>query len=190
MARKKVITKYILLDYGLQYLKEYGFDSFTARDIAQKFGISTQPIYSEYLNMNEYRSEVLKHTFYYMFDIKLSETYASDPLISYPIAFVRFSEDNPNLYHALFVKGFAYKKVMYDYSLAQYKKLVASVTKYHHLTETQIKNLHLRIWISVNGMAAASISEIYHFDEDYLKFIFEEMISHMLEEPNVSPKQN
>ncbi|SPC35494.1 hypothetical protein LPICM02_180017 [Pseudolactococcus piscium] len=39
-------------------------------------------------------------------------------------------------------------------------------------------------------MAAASISEIYHFDEDYLKFIFEEMISHMLEEPNVSPKQN
>lgn len=189
MARKKVITKDILLDYGLQYLQAYGFDSFTARDVAKKFGISTQPIYSEYRNMSEYRREVLKHAFYYMFDIKLNETYAADPLISFPIAFVRFSEENPNLYHALFIKGFAYKKVMYDYSLAQYKKLVATAANYQYLTEQQVDNLHLRTWIAVNGMAASSISEICHFDEDYLKFIFKQVISHMLEDPNVSPNR-
>ena len=189
MARKKVITKDILLDYGLQYLKEYGFDSFTARDVAQKFGISTQPIYSEYRNMSEYRIAVLHHAFYYMFDLTLHETYAADPLISFPIAFVRFSEENPNLYHALFIKGFAYKKVMFDYSLAQYKKIVASVTKYHHLTELQIENLHLRTWISVNGMASTSISDICHFSKDYLLFVFNQIISNMLEDPNASPNR-
>ena len=78
---------------------------------------------------------------------------------------------------------------MYDYSLAQYKKLVATAANYQYLTEQQVENLHLRTWIAVNGMAASSISEICHFDEDYLKFILKQVISHMLEDPNVSPNR-
>ncbi|MDN5983694.1 MAG: hypothetical protein L0H97_07125, partial [Lactococcus sp.] len=74
-------------------------------------------------------------------------------------------------------------------SLAQYKKLVATAANYQYLTEQQVENLHLRTWIAVNGMAASSISEICHFDEAYLKFIFEEIITNMLRDPNATPKR-
>ncbi len=73
MPRKKVITDEMLLDFGFQYLNTYGFEKFTARDVAQKFGISTQPIYGAFKNMENYKRAVLTHVFHYMFDVKLNE---------------------------------------------------------------------------------------------------------------------
>lgn len=187
MPRKKVITDEMLLDFGFQYLNKYGFEKFTARDVAQKFGISTQPIYGAYKNMENYKRAVLKHVFHYMFDVKLNEPYAEDPLISIAIAFIRFSEANPNLYRALFVDGFARNHLMFDYSFDNYKKLVAKSNKYQDLSEDQIDALHVRTWIVANGMAASSIAGIRTYTDDYLKSLFAEIITFIIEKPNLVP---
>ena len=187
MPRKKVITDEMLLDFGFQYLNTYGFGKFTARDVAQKFGISTQPIYGAFKNMENYKRAVLSHVFHYMFDVKLNEKYADDPLVSLCIAFIRFSEENPNLYRALFVEGFARNHLMFDYSLENYKKIVANSSQYQNLTEEQIDALHIRSWIVVNGMAASSIAGIRTYSNEYLITIFEEIINYILNNPNIVP---
>jgi AcrR family transcriptional regulator len=187
MPRKKTITDEMLLDYGLKYLNKHGFSKFTARDVAQAFGISTQPIYGAYKNMDTYKRAVLKHVFHYMFDVKLNEKYAEDPLISIAIAFIRFSEANPNLYRALFVEGFARNHLMFDYSFDNYKKIVANASQYQNLTAEQIDALHVRTWIIVNGMAASSIAGIRTYTDDYLTNLFEEIIEFILKNPNLVP---
>lgn len=187
MPRKKVITDEMLLDFGFQYLNTYGFGKFTARDVAQKFGISTQPIYGAFKNMENYKRAVLSHVFHYMFDVKLNEKYADDPLVSLAIAFIRFSETNPNLYRALFVEGFARNHLMFDYSFENYKKLAAKSDKYKDLTDDQIEALHIRTWIVVNGMAASSIAGIRTYTDEYLVSLFVEIITYILKNPNIVP---
>lgn len=185
MPRKKVITEEMLLDYGFQYLNTHGFDKFTARDVAQEFSISTQPIYSAFKNMETYKRAVLKHVFHYMFDVKLKEKYADDPLISLAIAFIRFSEENPNLYRALFVEGFARNHLMFDYSLENFQQIAAKSDRYRDLDQAKIEALHIRSWIIVNGMAASSIAGIRAYSDDYLISLFEEIITYILNNPNL-----
>ncbi|WP_332407430.1 TetR/AcrR family transcriptional regulator [Lactococcus laudensis] len=187
MPRKKVITDEMLLDFGFQYLNTYGFEKFTARDVAQKFGISTQPIYGAFKNMENYKRAVLTHFFHYMFDVKLNEKYSDDPLVSLAIAFIRFSEANPNLYRALFVEGFARNHIMFDYSLENYKKIIANSSKYKDSTDEQIEALHIRTWIVVNGMAASSIAGIRTYSDEYLASLFEEIITYILKNPHIVP---
>lgn len=118
----------MLLDFWFSIFEYLWFGKFTARDVAQKFGISTQPIYGAFKNMENYKQEaVLSHVFHYMFDVKLNEKYADDPLVSLAIAFIRFSETDPDLYRALFVEGFARNHLMFDYSFENYKKLLRKI---------------------------------------------------------------
>ncbi|GFH39948.1 TetR/AcrR family transcriptional regulator [Lactococcus insecticola] len=187
MPRKKVISEEMLLDYGFQYLNTHGFDKFTARNVAAEFDISTQPIYGSFTNMENYKRAVLKHVFHYMFDVKLAEKHDEDPLISLAIAFIRFSEENPNLYHGLFVDGFARNHLMFDYSYNNYKKVVADSSTYRNLDEARIDALHIRTWIIVNGMAASSIAGIRSYTDEYLHTIFKEIISFIIDNPNLTP---
>ncbi|GFH41790.1 TetR family transcriptional regulator [Lactococcus hodotermopsidis] len=187
MPRKKVITDEMLLDFGFKYLQKYGFEKFTARDVAKEFSISTQPIYGAFQNMEKYKRAVLDHVFHYMFDVKLAEKYADDPLVSLGIAFIRFSEENPNLYRALFVEGFARNQDMFDYSFDNFKKLVLVSDKYKNLAADRVEALHVRIWVVVNGMAASSIAGIRSYNDEYLKAIFEEIITAIINNPKLVP---
>lgn len=187
MPRKKVITEDMLLNFGFQYLNKYGFEKFTARDVAQEFSISTQPIYSAFKNMEAYKRAVLKHVFHHMFDIKLNEKYADDPVVSHCIAFIRFSEQNPNIYRALFVEGFARNHLMFDYSLEKYQQVLAQSDRYNDLTTEQVDALHIRTWIIVNGMAASSIAGIREYSNDYLVSLFDEIIDYIINNPNIDP---
>ena len=76
---------------------------------------------------------------------------------------------------------------MFDYSLENYKKIVANSSQYQNLTEQQIDALHIRSWIVVNGMAASSIAGIRTYSNEYLITIFEEIINYILNNPNIVP---
>jgi AcrR family transcriptional regulator len=187
MPRKKVITADMLLEFGFKYLNTYGYEKFTARDVVSKFGISTQPIYGAFKNMDCYKQAVLDHVFHYLFDIKLTEPYAEDPFVSIAIAFIRFSEENPNLYRALFVEGFAKNRNMFDYSLKHFKQAITTSEKYQNLSEELMEALHSRSWIIVNGMASASIAGIRSYDQEYLVRFFNLIADAILKNPALVP---
>lgn len=62
MVRKKVYKKQHILTAAQDLLTEKGFSFITARNVAEHMGISTQPIYLEFKNMEELKLTLLKTT--------------------------------------------------------------------------------------------------------------------------------
>ncbi|WP_049218827.1 TetR/AcrR family transcriptional regulator, partial [Enterococcus avium] len=54
--RRKVYTKDQILKAAYEVVENEGFSGFTARNIAKKMGISTQPIYLEFKNMSDLKN--------------------------------------------------------------------------------------------------------------------------------------
>ena len=54
--RRKVYTKDQILKAAYDVVAKEGFKGFTARNIAKKMGISTQPIYLEFKNMEDLKN--------------------------------------------------------------------------------------------------------------------------------------
>ena len=60
MARKKTITREQILAAAYEVVATEGFSRFTARNIASKMKCSTQPIYLEFKNMDDLKTELSK----------------------------------------------------------------------------------------------------------------------------------
>ena len=58
--RRKVYTKDQILKAAHEVVLESGFEKFTARNVAKKMGISTQPIYLEFKNMEDLKRTLLQ----------------------------------------------------------------------------------------------------------------------------------
>ena len=58
MPSKKRITRAAIIKTAVEILRKDGFDGVNARKIAKKLQCSTQPIYSEFGNMNELKAEL------------------------------------------------------------------------------------------------------------------------------------
>ncbi len=59
LMRRKVYTKDQILKAAYDVVAKEGFKGFTARNIAKKMGISTQPIYLEFKNMEDLKNTLL-----------------------------------------------------------------------------------------------------------------------------------
>ena len=60
MVRTKVYTKEKILNVAEKILVDKGFSNLTARNIADTMGISTQPIYLEFVNMDDLKRTLIK----------------------------------------------------------------------------------------------------------------------------------
>lgn len=80
MVRTKVYTKEKILNVAEKILVDKGFSNLTARNIADTMGISTQPIYLEFVNMDDLKRTLIKSLFHRMQLFYKADVGASDPV--------------------------------------------------------------------------------------------------------------
>ena len=62
MSRTATISKKSIIDAAIEILRENGAEAVNARSIAARLSCSTQPIFSNFRNMDDVMDEVLKAT--------------------------------------------------------------------------------------------------------------------------------
>ena len=60
MPSDKKITKKMIVNAGFEIFRKKGFDAVTARGIAKEINCSTQPIYLEFRNMDDLKTELVE----------------------------------------------------------------------------------------------------------------------------------
>jgi len=180
MVRKKVHTREQILKSTCELVEKDGFSKFTARNIAKNMGISTQPIYLEFKNMDDLKESVLEEIFDNLFNITLKKEHTGDPLVDLGISFIDFANTNKNLFRTLFVESCHSGQKTYDYSYQNYRNLALNSDKYCKLSEKQICILHLRTWILVTGLAALTSSGIIAHDFDKLATVIKLNIKNLI----------
>lgn len=105
MARKEIFTKEDILNKSVSYIKEYGIDKLTVRDLAKYIGCSTQPIFKYYKNMNEFKGDLKKYLRYDYGTFINNYVDKEDYLMTISYAYALYAKEESNLFKAMFLSN-------------------------------------------------------------------------------------
>lgn len=192
MARKKEISKNKILDTAYKMAIKDGIESLTARSIAKTGHFSTQPLYLEFDNMEDLRTQVLKRISSELKTNTLQQKYTGEPLIDLDLSYIDFAKKHVNLFRAMFVDGKFGSKVIADtlmeLGIEKFNEQYAD-TGYD---EDRIRDIVVANWISTTGMAALVVNEIANFNQNQIinvlnAQIHDAMINDRLSETEENP---
>lgn len=175
MARKETITKTDILNAAFEMTSEEGFEKVTARTLAAKAGCSTQPIFRIYKNMEELGKDLFDQvvtyfgTYYENFPRK-NDT----PFVNLGLTYIKFAQDNPNLFRLLFAAENRQGKSLYDILNGEDGAVVKEI---NNAASNGCKNpsvMFMKMWILIHGAACMSLTGDYDLKEDETIALLEE----------------
>lgn len=179
--RRKVYTKDQILKAAHEVVLESGFEKFTARNVAKKMGISTQPIYLEFKNMEDLKRTLLQKIQTDLTRKFMSQPITGDLIVDAPVHYVEFALKKPRLFKALFVDPKGGGPIMYEYSVEFYKELSKQSRRFGKLPKEDYELLHLETWVVVNGLITMLLAGIITLTREELIELVQQLIEDISE---------
>ncbi len=177
--RHKVYTREHILKAAYEVIAKDGFSNFTARNVAKKMGVSTQPIYLEFKNMQDLKDTLVETVFKDLEKKVFSIEHTGDKLVDVSINYIDFAQKNPKLFMALFVDEYGGGKLMYNFSYRHFSEIIKG-QEYENLPEDYLAALHDGVWIAVTGVAALMASGIIEPTRQQIVGIVQQTIDSIL----------
>lgn len=134
MSARKRIFKEDILSAGIRVIQKHGAEALTVRNIARELGCSTQPIYSEFRNLDALKAALLPYA---------EEKYLRFSFTNYKelaLAFLEFAQTQKELFKFLYLrKRKNGEKIIED---VNYDATVKLLSKNLEMTEKQAKDMH------------------------------------------------
>ena len=179
--RRKVYTKDQILKAAHEVVLESGFEKFTARNVAKKMGISTQPIYLEFKNMEDLKRTLLQKIQTDLTRKFMSQPITGDLIVDAPVHYIEFALKKPKLFKALFVDPKGGGPIMYEYSIEFYKELSKQSRRFGKLPKEDYELLHLETWVVVNGLITMLLAGIITLTREELIELVQQLIEDISE---------
>lgn len=143
-------TKEQIINEAIELVEERGFEALTARSLAERLKISTQPIYREFKDMESLKTAALEKGF----EIYLNEAKSCEGALSQAVAYVRFAVRRGNLFNFLFrSKSCEYHSLEHmSHSILKDGNIISLLQELTHLENEQVYKLHFYIWMAIHGL--------------------------------------
>jgi len=165
MPPKVKISRDAILDAALELVRQEGTAALTTRALAQRLGCSTQPIFSNFPNMDALHKAVLDK----IYALYVERTFASMQEGRYPpykasgMAYIKFAVDEPQLFRALYMRDRS-DEVRID-DTAESELIVQKMMSANGLSSSAAHRLHAALWVLVHGLAAMFATGFEEYDE-------------------------
>ena len=178
--RRKVYTKDQILKAAYDVVAKEGFKGFTARNIAKKMGISTQPIYLEFKNMEDLKNTLLDSIFEQLKEDVFPIERTGDKIIDLGLNYIYFAKKHHSLYMALYIDEHGDGKKMHDFSYNYFREIVKEDERYNQLSDEYVDALHTGTWVAVTGLASLMSSNIMQPTEEQIIALIKRTIDSIL----------
>lgn len=152
MARRTEVSGEAMIDAVTEIIEESGWGEVSARSVAARLGISTQPIYREFGDMSGLRAAAIRRGW------RIFASYVSGDALNQATRYVMFATEHKRLFEFLFrEQGYKYDGLD---DLAH--KLIADTTiidKLSEITGLSVERTyrqHLCVWMALHGLAVMS----------------------------------
>jgi AcrR family transcriptional regulator len=160
MPPKVKVTKEDITRTALDLLRKEGESALNARRLAAALNCSTQPVFSNFSNMDGLRSAVIEAAYLRYFGFLKSEAESG----KYPTykafgrAYIRFSYEEKELFKFLFMRdregeGFV--------PTEDFEQSVAMIMNANGLPRERAVRMHLEMWACVHGIAAMMATSFF-----------------------------
>jgi AcrR family transcriptional regulator len=165
MPRKTVILKEEIIEASVEIVRTSGPDALNARAVAKALGCSTQPVFSNFRNMQDLMDGVVGRSLELYNDFLKKEFALNQgypPYKTYGMGYIRFAMEESNLFKLLFMRdrrnedSSAEEKTFYE--------VIPLIMKALSLTEGEAEMFHLEMWTFVHGIASMAATSYCSWD--------------------------
>lgn len=168
MPPKVKVTKQDVLNAATELVRSQGAQALNARALAQVLGCSTQPIFSNYENMEQLRTDVIVRGWkeYGAYIRKEIESKRYPDYKAYGIAYIRFAQEEKELFKFLFMRERSPQEAANsDADIAEVIELIRKTTGF---SEETARLLHLEVWTFVHGIATMTVTSYLNLDWEFI----------------------
>ena len=171
MAPKVKVTREKIIETALSLVKSEGEGSLNARSVANALNCSTQPLFSNFQNVLELKTEVIELAYktYLEFIENEINSQKYPQYKSMGMAYIRFAKDEPNLFKMLFMCDRTDEEFSHT---EDFEKAVELIMSANGISKEKATLFHLELWAFVHGIASMIATSYLNFDW--------ELISNML----------
>ncbi len=168
MSRSVVVTKEEIISAAFKITRKEGFDAVTSRRLAAAAGCSTQPIFREYKNMEELKTDVCERTaVYYEAYYEQYQKTNITPFVDLGMAYIDFALKYPNLFRLLFLSPESERlHSMYDLINGSKDSIVREIEKARTLGVSNPQQLFTKMWIFIHGAGCMACTGDYDLTSD------------------------
>ena len=186
MPPVRKITKEDIIKKSLSIVNEEGLTSLNARRLAKELMCSTQPIFSQFKNMEELNSAVVDEIYHIFDKYMLKENYNHLVYKDIGLNYIHFAKEYPNYFKILFQSDKKLKARSFVELTGPSKRIFETIQKQVHEVlnnRKEVIKFHIKMWFYVNGIANLVSNNTCEFtDIDLDNFLKEQYLSMLLYE--------
>lgn len=154
-----------IIDAAFDIVRKEGLDSLNARYIAKRLGTSTQPVFSNFRNMDEVKMEIIKKASLLYFEMLDEEERKGQ----YPVlkargmGYVRFAKDERFLFRMLFMDR---RLTGVVFPTDDASKEIGIISDSLGLQEDKSRRMHALLWFFIHGIASLIVTDSLELSED------------------------
>lgn len=165
MPPKFKITKEMIVDAGVEIVRESGIESINARTIAKRLNCSTQPVLYSFKTIEEVKCTIYEKLDHYHTEY-LMNIQDEDILLGIGLNYIRFAIREPNSFRFLFQSGYAKENSLLEMVESEELRPVLSVMQQAMgMTAERTKEIFLTIALFAHGYASIIANNALEFDE-------------------------
>lgn len=181
MARKERFTKEYLINGGVEFVREHGIEQLNVRNLAQFMRCSTQPIFRNYTNIEQYKLDLKKalHNRYknYIYENTDKNNFLFTTCYSYAL----FAKKEPNIFRALFITSLAGSRTIDEVIKSSWnQETITYAIKEYNITKERAERLYRDIRFYTHGIATQLSCESIILTEEELHELIEETIKKLI----------
>jgi AcrR family transcriptional regulator len=165
MSKKPTTTKEAMLEGAFRLVREKGHAFLTARNLAAFLGCSTQPIMYQFPNL-----DTLRELTYQKADAFHSEyILAGTDLLEMGLHYIRFAEEEPQLFRFLFQSGYAEENSLLEMVDSEERlPILAAMKEGAGLSLGQTKSVFITVALFAHGYASIIANNHLEYDEQLI----------------------
>lgn len=181
MANKEKYTKEYIVEKGKEFIKENGFENFNARSFANYMGMSTQPIFRCYPNMQNFKREIYEMTrdsyLEYVFRNIDEENY----LLTMLYYIIMFAKYNNNLYKFIFYSEFIGTRTIDEINNSIWNgKAIEIIMKKYSINKKECEEIYRDLRFYIHGIATQLATKTLKIEDDDIRILLKNIINKLL----------
>lgn len=169
MPRASSVTKDMIIDSAFEIIRNEGFASLSARNIAKKIGCSTQPIYWVYENMEEIKHDVVTKIVAYLNNKIGSFHKTGRPFLDFGIGYIHTAYSEPKLFKLLYFDNIMNLKFSDITPGAEMIAVMRADDLASNMSDEELYEIAVKSWIFANGLAFLHAAGMMVYDEEKLE---------------------
>lgn len=152
MSKDIKTSREIMVDGAVALIEERGAEYLSARGVAERLGISTQPIYREFGDMDGLRAAAAERGW------RVYAEYVRGGAVEQAIRYVMFACERKKLFNFLFRGNNCVYGGLDDmaHRLVDGTDIIERLQELSGLDREQVVYLHLYLWMALHGLASMS----------------------------------